>query len=143
MAPLKSRENLIGAAVTALALVAMVFDHLLGDDPGLEDPVAFLISAAFVLLTTGIVFGVVVPRAKADPRPAERAARDGLIVSVISFFAIALIWLGVTFVIAGGAIALGLRGLDGGRRRWAVAAIVIGTGVLVVSTVFSDWGSST
>ena len=143
MAQLKSRENVIGAAVTALALVAMVFDHLLGDDPGLEDPVAFLISAAFVLLTAGIVFGVVVPRAKADPRRAERAARDGLIMSVISFFAIALIWLGVTFVVAGGAIALGLLGLDGGRRRWAIAAIVIGTGVLVVSTVFSDWGSST
>ena len=96
-----------------------------------------------MLLTAGIVFGVVVPRAKTDPRRAERAARDGLIMSVISFFAIALIWLGVTFVVAGGAIALGLLGLDGGRRRWAMAAIVIGTGVLVVSTVFSDWGSST
>ena len=143
MAPVTSRENVIGAAVIALALVAMVFDHLLGDDPGLEDPVAFVVSAAFVLLTAAIVFGVVVPRAKADPTPAERAARDGLILAVISFFAIALIWLGVTFVVAGGAIALGLLGRGGRRRRWAVAAIVIGTGVLVVSTVFSDWGSST
>ncbi len=121
----------------------MVFDHLLGDDPGLEDPVAFVISAAFVFVTAGVVFGVVVPRAKADPRPAERTARDGLVMSVISFFTIALIWLGVTFVVAGGAIALGLLGRTGGRRRWAWAAIVIGAGVLVVSTVFSDWGSST
>ena len=143
MEQLKSRENVIGAAVTALALVAMVFDHLLGDDPGLEDPVAFLISAALVLLTTGIVFGLVVPRAKAASNRAERAARDGLVVSVISFFTIALIWLGVTFVVAGGAIALGLLGLGGQRRRWALAAIVVGSGVLVVSTVFSDWGSST
>ena len=66
-----------------------------------------------------------------------------LIVSMISFFTIALIWLGVTFVVAGGAIALGLLGLGGGRRRWAIVALIIGTGVLVVSTVFSDWGSST
>jgi hypothetical protein len=143
VAQLKSRESVIGAAVTALALVAMGFDHLVGDDPGLEDPVAFLISAAFVLVTAGIVFGVVVPRAKAASNSAERTARDGLVVGVISFFTIALIWLGVTFVVAGGAIALGLLGLGGQRRRWAVAAIVVGSGVLVVSTVFSDWGSST
>jgi hypothetical protein len=142
VAQLESRESVIGAAVTALALVAMVFDHLLGDDPGLEDPVAFLISAALVLLTTGIVFGLVVPRAKAASNASERAARDGLVVSVISFFTIALIWLGVTFVVAGGAIALGLLGLGSQRRRWALAAIVVGSGVLVVSTVFSDWGSS-
>jgi hypothetical protein len=142
VAQLESRESVIGAAVTALAL-SMVFDHLLGDDPGLEDPVAFLIAAALVLLTTGIVFGLVVPRAKAAANPSERAARDGLVVSVISFFTIALIWLGVTFVVAGGAIALGLLGLGGQRRRWALAAIVVGSGVLVVSTVFSDWGSST
>ena len=143
MASLKSRENVIGAAVTALALIAMVFDHLLGDDPGLEDPVAFLVSAAFVLVTAAVVFGRVVPRAKAAPNAAERAARDGLIVGVISFFTIALIWLGVTFVVAGGAIALGLLGLSGRRRWWGIAAIVLGSGVLTVSTVFSDWGSST
>jgi hypothetical protein len=138
-----SRDNIIAAAVTAFALVAMVFDHLLGDDPGLEDPVAFAVAAAFVLVTAGIVFGVVVPRAKADSEPAERAARDGFILSVISFLTIALIWLGVTFVVAGGAVALGFLGLGGRRRRLAMVAIVIGTGVLVVSTVFTDWGSST
>jgi hypothetical protein len=121
----------------------MVFDHLMGDDPGLEDPVAFVVSAALVLIAAGVVFGVVVPRAQAAPNPAARAARDGLVVSVISFFTIALIWLGVTFVVAGGAIALGLIGLGGRRRPWAIAAIVIGSGVLLVSTVFTDWGSST
>jgi hypothetical protein len=34
-----SRETAIGIAATVVALVAMVFDHLLGDDPGLEDPI--------------------------------------------------------------------------------------------------------
>ena len=76
MAQLKSRENVIGAAVTALALVAMVFDHLLGDDPGLEDPVAFLVSAAFVLFTAGIVFGVV-RAARESGRESQRSVPHG------------------------------------------------------------------
>jgi hypothetical protein len=62
---------------------------------------------------------------------------------LISVVAIALIWLGVTFVLAGGAVALGLLGRRGERSRMAYAAIAIGTIVLVMSAVFSDWTSST
>ena len=40
---------LVGARV-ALGIAAMAVDHLLGDDPGLEDPPAFLISAAVILV---------------------------------------------------------------------------------------------
>jgi hypothetical protein len=40
---------LVGAVV-ALGLAAMAVDHLLGDDPGLEDPPMFLISAAVILV---------------------------------------------------------------------------------------------
>jgi hypothetical protein len=134
------REWAIGIGVTVLALVAMVFDHLLGDDPGLEDPVAFVVAGALTLATTGIVFGVVVPRARSSP---ARAARRALVLSLISFVAIALIWLGVTFVLAGGAIALGLLGREGERKRLATAAIAIGVLVLGVATVFTDWTSST
>ena len=135
-----SREAAIGFAVTTLALVAMAFDHLVGDDPGLEDPVAFAISAALTLITAAIVFGVVVPRA--IPEPAG-AAKRGFGLSLISVLGIALIWLGVTFVLAGGAIALGLVGRRGARARLATAAVVIGLVVLGVSTAFSDWTSST
>jgi peptidoglycan/LPS O-acetylase OafA/YrhL len=139
----RSRETVIGVVVTGLALVAMVFDHLLGEDPGLEDPVAFLIAAALTLAAAGIVFGLVVPRAKADPNPGARAAKHGFVLSLVSVLSITLIWLGVTFVIAGGAIALGLLGRRSERPRMAVAAIVIGAIVLGLSTVFSDWTSST
>lgn len=138
-----SRETAIGLAATTVALVAMVFDHLVGDDPGLEDPVAFLVAAALTLIATAIVFGFVVPRAKAGANSAERAAKQGFILSLISVVAIALIWLGVTFVLAGGAVALGLLGRRGERSRMAYAAIAIGTIVLVMSAVFSDWTSST
>jgi hypothetical protein len=135
-----SRDTAIAIVVTSLALVAMAFDHLVGDDAGLDDPVAFAIAAALTLATAVVVFGVIVPRARSN---AERAATRGLVLSVVSFFAITVIWLGVTFVLAGGAVALGLTGLEGRRRRLAIVAIGLGTGVLVVSTVFSDWTSST
>ena len=33
----------VGLCVTLVAIAAMAVDHLLGDDPGLEDPVTFAI----------------------------------------------------------------------------------------------------
>jgi hypothetical protein len=97
--------------------ISTVQDHERGPeddaDDGLEDPVAFLISATSILLTTAIVFGVVVPRTKAEP---GRAATRGFVLSLISVLDIVLIWLGVTFVVAGGAIALGLLGRRGKSR---------------------------
>lgn len=40
---------LVSAGV-CLGLAAMAVDHLLGDDPALEDPPTFLISAAIILV---------------------------------------------------------------------------------------------
>jgi uncharacterized membrane protein YidH (DUF202 family) len=111
-----SRETAIGIAVTAIALVAMVFDHLLGDDPGLEDPIAFVVAAVLTIACAIIVFGIVVPRTKRNARPADRAATRGGVLAVVSVLSIALIWLGVTFPIAGGSLALGLLGREGSRR---------------------------
>jgi hypothetical protein len=113
-----SRETAIGIAVTAVALVAMVFDHLLGDDPGLEDPIAFIVAAVLTLACAFIVFGLVVPRTKRSAAPADRAATRGAVLAVVSVLSISLIWLGVTFPIAGGTLALGLLGA---RRQSAVA----------------------
>jgi hypothetical protein len=41
---------LIGLAAITLAVVTMVFDHLVGSDPGLEDPVAFVITVGLTFL---------------------------------------------------------------------------------------------
>jgi hypothetical protein len=137
-----SRETAIGIAVTALALVAMVFDHLLGDDPGLEDPIAFIVATVLTIACAFVVFGVVVPRTKGSAAPADRAATRGGVLAVVSVLSISLIWLGVTFPIAGGTLALGLLGRDSSRRWLAYLALVIAAIVLVVATVFSDWSSS-
>src|ERR687897_2221407 len=104
---------LAGAGV-ALGLAAMAVDHLIGDDPGLEDPPAFLISAAIILAITTLLFGRVVRRAR-DP------SRASLIVALLAVASLPLIWLGVPFAVAPAAIELGKRA--NGRSAWAAVAI--------------------
>ena len=113
---------LAGAGV-ALGLAAMAVDHLLGDDPGLEDPPAFLISAAFILVIATVLFGGVVRRAR-DRR------RVSFFLALLAVVSLPLVWLGVPFAVAPAAIALGLRG----EGRLATSAIVIGVVVLLLVT---------
>jgi hypothetical protein len=113
----------LAAVGIALGLAAMAVDHLLGDDPGLEDPPAFAISALVVLAIAGLLFGRVVPRAR-DPR------RAGFIVALLGVASLPLIWLGVPFAVAPAAIALGRKG-DG---RLSTAAVAIGVVVLLLVT---------
>jgi hypothetical protein len=113
---------LVSAGV-CLGLAGMAVDHLLGDDPGLEDPPTFLISAAIILVIATLLFGLVVRRAR-DPR------RASFIVAVLSVLSLPLIWLGVPFAVAPAAIALGLRG----EGRLAIAAITTGVLVLLLVT---------
>ena len=113
----------LASAGVALGLAAMAVDHLLGDDPGLEDPPAFLISAAIILAITTLLFAGVV-------RQARSPGRAAFIVALFAVASLPFIWLGAPFGIAPAAIALGLRG-DG---RLAIAAIAIGLVVLLLVT---------
>jgi hypothetical protein len=135
-----SRETAIGIGVTALAVVAMAFDHLdlFGDDfPA--DPVAFFISSALCVALAAVAFGFVIPRVKAGPDPAEPAARRGIVWSVLAVVpGVALVWLGLTFVLAGAGVALGLLGRGGERKRLAAAAIVVGAIGLALSVLTTD-----
>jgi hypothetical protein len=114
---------LVSAGV-CLGLAAMAVDHLLGDDPGLEDPPTFLISAAIILVIATLLFALVVRRGARDPR------RASFIVAVLSVLSLPLIWLGVPFAVAPAAMALGLRG----EGRLAIAAITTGILVLLLVT---------
>lgn len=128
----------VGLVATTVAIVAMWFDHMRGDDPGYEDPVAFFVSVGLVLAVAALLFGYVVPRVRSDP---SRAARRGLLTSVISVPTIALIWLGVPWVVAGAGIAMGLIGLRGARRSLATAAIAVAAFTLTLCVIGSDWSS--
>ena len=132
------RSAAIGLAVTALAVVAMAFDHLRGDDPGWGDPPAFFISVAICLVVAIGLFGLLIPRLARDP---DRAARWGLGIGVLSVLCMVLVWLGVPWIVGGSAIALGLIGRAGSRTRVATAAIVLGAITLVLCGIGSDWSS--
>jgi hypothetical protein len=131
-----SRNTAIGVAVAALAIAAMAVDHLMGDDPAvLEDPAAFLMSAGLCIGLAVLVFGWVLPRTRANP-DASRRARVAITLAVAAVVGIPLVfWLGLPFVLAGGAVALGLQELRDGRPRLALAAVVLGSLVLVLGTV--------
>jgi hypothetical protein len=127
-----SIEGRIAVGVTVLAIAAMAVDHLMGDDPGLEDPPTFLIASGLSLALAAFVFRLVIPRAKAAAAPAQRAARDGLLCSVLAVVpGIAALWLGLPFILAGGGLALGLIARRRKPSPLAIAAIVIGIVVLL------------
>lgn len=115
-----------GVAATVVAISAMAADHLMGDDPGLEDPPAFLLAAGLCVLVALVVFGAVIPRTSP-----ERAARRGFASSVLAVLSVPLAFLGFFFVLAGGGIELGRLG----HGRLATAAIAIGWLVVLLGTV--------
>jgi hypothetical protein len=113
----------IGVAATVVAIYAMAVDHLMGDDPGLEDPPAFAVATVLCLLVAVLLFAVVIPRT-----PPERGARRGFVSSVLAVISLPLAFLGFFFVLAAGGIALGRIG----RGRLAGAALAIGSLVAIL-----------
>jgi uncharacterized membrane protein len=117
---------MLGIAATVVAISAMTADHLLGNDPGLEDPPAFLLSSGLCVVVAIILFAVIIPRT-----PPERAARRGFISGLLGVLTIPLAFLGTFFIFAGAGIALGRIG----QGRLAVAARAIGSLVALLGTV--------
>ena len=113
----------LAALGVVLGLAGMAVDHLLGDDPGLEDPVTFTVSAAVILVVAVALFGGVVRRTS-TPR------RAGLVVAIVAVLSLPLVWIGLPFVVAPAGIALGLAG----EGRLATAAVAIGAAVLLLAT---------
>ena len=135
----------VAGGVTALAVALMAWDHLLGNDkgPGDEfpvDPGTFALTAGLILVTAGVVFGVLVPRALRHPETVHRAAT---VHSTVAFLlAVPASWLGFPLVVAGGGIALGLQALDGPHRRMALAAVGVGVLVLVFGVLATAFPAS-
>ena len=118
----------------------MAIDHLVGTDrsDGDEgfpvDPPMFAIAVVLCVGTFLLLFGLVVPRARAAGL--DRATRTGLVLSILSVIpGVALLWVGIPFVFAGAGIALGIEGRQGDRRAEGTVAVVLGGVVLVAGVL--------
>ena len=100
----------------------MAVDHLLGDDPGLEDPWAFVLTAAIILAVATVLFATVV-------RPSLAPRRAPLVLAILAVLSLAFIWIGLPFAVAPAAVALGLRA----HGPLATAAIAVGAVVLLLA----------
>ena len=130
---IRSREAAIAAAVAAAAVLAMAIDHLIGteSEPGESqsaEPMVFVATSLLALGLTIALFRFVVMPLRRDP---DRAGRRAILYSLFAVLTVPLLFLALPFPFAGAAIALGLIGRDGHRRRLATAASAIG--VLVVA----------
>jgi hypothetical protein len=134
-----TRDRVIGLLALAVAVAAMTIDHLVGTEDGDDDafpvdPAMFAISVAVSLATAALLFGWLVPRERR--RGPERAARSGLVCSVLSVIpGVAFLWVGFPFVVAGAGVALGLDGREGSRKIEAGVAVVVGALMLVLGAI--------
>jgi CDP-diglyceride synthetase len=136
--PKVSTEGAIGVVAGALAVGAMVIDHLINGDSA-----AFLVTSAIALTVAAVLFGRVIPRTKASADAAVLAARRAMLCSGLAVLSIPMLFAGLPFVLGCAGVALGVLGRGGDRRRLAVAAITLGALVVLFSVgVFAVQGDS-
>jgi hypothetical protein len=133
-----STEAAIGIFAGALAVGAMVIDHLIHGDGA-----AFVITSAIALSVAAALFGRVIPRTKASTDAVVLAPKRGMLCSALAVLSIPMLFVGLPFVFGSAGVALGLLGRAGERRRLAVAAIALGALVVLFSIgVFAVQGDS-
>lgn len=126
----------IGTLVASFASIAFgtYADGTPGADPDLWE---FLIPCAVALVATGVVFGIVLPRALRH----ESAAGTALTLAVLGAALVAVaFWSGVVLPLAVGALIAG-RHTRGTAGSIAVALSVL-TLVAYVAVYISDWMST-
>jgi MFS family permease len=135
-----SREKEIGVASVVGAVVALAFANVIGNEPGEEgDWGLFILFSAVAALIAVLVFGRVIPRARAAPPGVNRPARTGFVVSLLGFLTVAVFWTGLPYVLGAGGALLGRigeeRSRQAGHRGLALAAIVLGVLAIVLAVV--------
>jgi hypothetical protein len=122
-----ANERLVGPIAVAIALGAVAVANFAGsgDNGGAG---AFAICVVVSLAAGGLVFGRVVPRAKAGSRP----GRTALVLAVVSVVCLAAFWSGLPQVLAPAAIVAGLARPRNGE---STAAVVLASVAYVLSLV--------
>lgn len=122
-----TNERLIGPLVAAVALGAIAVANFVseGENGGAA---AFAVSAVIVIAVAALLFGRLLPRARAGARP----GRTALIMAVTAVVLLAVFWSGLPQVVAPAAIALGLAAPRSGE---SIAAVVLATVAYALSLV--------
>ena len=118
------------AAAAALTAIGQFKGSTVGDEWG-----AWLIELAAIVIATGLVFWLVVPRSLDSSN--KVIARNALVLGVIGFLSLVVFWLGLPTVLAAGAAYLAAnvdRASTGRQRGFTIAALVL-AGVTVVLAV--------
>jgi hypothetical protein len=104
----------------ALATVLAAVGTYSGDQQGTKE---FLVVCAIIAVAAAVVYGLVVPRGLHR----EAAGATALTLSILGLLTVVAFWAGLTPILAGAGILLGLAGRQASRNRgMCVAAIGIG-----------------
>jgi hypothetical protein len=110
------------AALVAIGIsAALLAVGAWGDNSEANPTRRFVITMAVALVCAVPVFGWAVPRAVRSPQ-----GNTAIMLAVLALLSLGVFWLGVTFVLAAGAITAGLAGSHGWRKgTWSQRAAVI------------------
>lgn len=128
-----SRTPLLAALALGAAVVLNAvgtFADLTGNGEEDHGWGEFLFVAAFSVVATAVVFGLVVRTA-----PRGDAGRRALVLGVLAALSFVVFWLGITAPIAVGAIACALVARDRTGRLQGTAAVGAGLGALALVAV--------
>ncbi len=137
----------IASAIGAAALAA--YATLGGAEPNPDQVRTLPYVIGFTLVMAGIMFGLVVPWAERRPQAlrTNRPAKAGLVTSFLGLLTIVAFWSGLPVILGGAGVALGMAGqeraAEAGRRRLALAAIIVGALAVLLGVGITIWDSTT
>ncbi len=137
----------IASAIGAAALAA--YATLGGAEPNPDQVRTLPYVIGFTLVMAGIMFGLVVPWAerRSQALRTNRPAKAGLVTSLLGLLTIVAFWSGLPVILGGAGVALGMAGqeraAEAGRRRLALAAIIVGALAVLLGVGITIWDSTT
>jgi hypothetical protein len=132
----------LAAATTVLIFVALLFGYVLDvtkNEDGEGDPLGWLIVSVIASVLAALLLLRFVPATESDGDPANKPARRGLVLSVLSFIALPVFWTGLPFVLGVPGLVLAAEGRarapQQGRGGEASAAAVLAVLAIVLAFV--------